>query len=38
MGGWIWVDHPAPLKKLARRFVPLLDDTENSLKNFINRF
>lgn len=28
MGGWIRIDSPAPVKKLANRFIPLLDDTE----------
>jgi len=34
MGGWIWIDSPAPLKKLARRFIPLLDDTEKLFEEY----
>lgn len=33
-GGWIWIGHPSPLKKCARKFVPLLDDTEALFEEF----
>lgn len=34
MGGWIWIDSPAPLKKLAHKFIPLLDDTESLFEEY----
>ncbi|MFT5836787.1 MAG: hypothetical protein ACI9ZV_000285 [Candidatus Azotimanducaceae bacterium] len=34
MGGWIWIDSSAPLKKLARKFIPLLDDTEKLFEEY----